>query len=81
MHIFGVIRTISSDLPHTPIYKQAQPAAKTTPNTNRVFDPYKREDSNSCSTSGGAPGPDSCSELLDVYVLYICHDHTAHIHI
>ena len=42
--------------------KQAQPAAKTTPSTERVFDPYKREDGNSCSSSGGSPGPGSCTK-------------------
>jgi len=31
---------------------QAQPVAKTTPNTERVFEPYNREDSSSCSTPG-----------------------------
>lgn len=30
----------------------AQPVAKTTPNTERVFEPYNREDSSSCSTPG-----------------------------
>lgn len=36
---------------------QAQPAAKTTPSTERVFSPYKREDSNSCENSReGTPG-------------------------
>jgi len=36
---------------------QAQPGAKTTPSTNRVFSPYKREDSNSCeNTREGTPG-------------------------
>jgi len=32
--------------------QSAQPVAKTTPSTERVFDPYQREDSNSCSSPG-----------------------------
>jgi len=35
----------------------AQPGARTTPSTKRVFSPYKREDSNSCENSReGTPG-------------------------
>lgn len=36
--------------------QEAQPAAKSTPPTNRIFDPYNREDSDSCeSQTSGTP--------------------------
>ena len=45
------IRTNSTN--YNSAEQSSRPAAKTTPTTQRVFSPFQREDSSSCSTRGG----------------------------